>query len=189
MAADSPDAARSRIVRSALELIGTSGVGRVTNRSVAQAAGVSLGTVTYHFETQAELLREALATFLTEETQRLEALAARVQATELSVDQGVAALQAMLEEGRERRIAKFELYLQAAREPELRPAARRCFEAYDALAVATLRTLGVEDPERAAQLTIAIVDGLQLRRLASGERRLPIAEPLKAVLEALRAPA
>ena len=183
------DDARVRIVRSTLGLIGEAGVGRVTNRSVAQAAGVSLGTVTYHFESQAELLREALDLFLAEETERLRALVAQVEAAELTVEQGAAGLQALLEDRPARRIAKFELYLQAARDPALRPAARRCFEAYDDLAVATLRTLGVAEPERAAQLMIAIVDGMQLRRLAVGARDLPIAEPLKAVLEALRIPA
>jgi len=181
--------ARSRLVRATLDLIGEAGVGRVTNRSVAQAAGVSLGTVTYHFDTQADLLREALGRFLAEETARLGELSAAVRSAELTVDEGVAALQALLEDRPLRRVAKFELYLQAARDPALRPAARRCFKAYDDLAVATLRTLGVPDPERAAPLTIAIVDGLQLRRLATGGRRLPIAEPLKALLQALRTPA
>ena len=78
-----------------------------------------------------------------------------------------------------------ELYLQAYRDPGLRPAAMRCFAAYDRLAGAALRALGVSEPDAVATLMVAIIDGLQLRRLASGQRELAVAEPLEALLAAL----
>ena len=66
------------------------------------------------------------------------------------------------------RIAPFELYIQAGRDPRLQDAAAECFAAYDKLATKILTALGVPDAERAARATVALVVGLQLRRLATG---------------------
>ena len=69
--------------------------------------------------------------------------------------------------GREE-IAPLELYIHAGRDPGLREAAARCFEAYDRVAVTALRALGATDPERLAGPVVALIAGLQLRRLATG---------------------
>src|SRR5205807_1936185 len=65
-------------------------------------------------------------------------------------------------------IAPFELYVQAGRDARLQDAAAECFAAYDRLAERILTALGVPDPLRAARATVALVVGLQLRRLATG---------------------
>lgn len=176
---------RSRILRSALQLVGREGVGALTNRAVARSSGVSLGTLTYHFEDQHALLREALELFLDEEISRLSALTEAIGAASMTSDQAAQALEALLETELERRAAKMELYLQAARDPELRPSARRCFAAYERLATGALEALGVADAVTLAPVLVAIIDGLQLRRLASGERHLKVAAPLRALLAAL----
>ncbi len=66
---------RDRILAAALHIVGTEGIPGVTNRRIAAQAGVSLGSITYHFPTQTDLLRAALSGFVTEETQRLSELA------------------------------------------------------------------------------------------------------------------
>src|SRR3954469_19293003 len=58
---------RQRIITAVLRIIGEGGVAAVTNRRIAREAGVSLGSVTYHFETQHDLLRESLLHFVREE--------------------------------------------------------------------------------------------------------------------------
>ena len=60
---------RERILHAVLRVIGTDGVAGVTNRRVAREAEVSLGSITYHFATQHELLREAMLLFVTAETE------------------------------------------------------------------------------------------------------------------------
>jgi hypothetical protein len=65
-------------------------------------------------------------------------------------------------------IATFELYVEAGRDERLRAAASEAFAAYDRLATQILTGLGVPDAEGLAATTVALVMGLQLRRLATG---------------------
>ncbi len=65
-------------------------------------------------------------------------------------------------------IAELELHLQAARDPELREASRRCFEAHEQIASAALSALGIPDGERHAPAVVALMTGLAVRRLAGG---------------------
>lgn len=162
---------RDRILRTTLELIGSEGIAAVTNRSVAGAAGVSLGSLTYHFESQVDLLRESLLLFVGEEVERLEAIAADMRSRRPSVEEVAGEVERIVKESANRmqQLAEFELHLRAARDPELREASRRCFEAYEGVAVTALEMLEVPDPERHAAEVVALLYGLGLRRLGTGE--------------------
>ncbi|GAB3451619.1 TetR family transcriptional regulator [Streptomonospora sediminis] len=54
---------RERIVRACLDVIAERGVAGTSHRHVAAAAGVPLGSMTYHFTGMAELLHAAFARF------------------------------------------------------------------------------------------------------------------------------
>ncbi|MGW1910155.1 TetR/AcrR family transcriptional regulator [Streptomyces sp. NPDC002076] len=161
---------RQRIITAVLQIIGEDGVAAVTNRRIAKEAGVSLGSVTYHFETQHELLRESLLYFVREETRHFTELADQCQTEGLDVEDaaslaGQVACGSALDSAHP---APFELYLQAGRDERLRTAAAEAFRAYDLLAARILTALGVPDADRLAATTVALVMGLQLRRLATG---------------------
>jgi DNA-binding transcriptional regulator YbjK len=161
---------RQRIIAAVLHIIGKDGVAAVTNRRIAKEAAVSLGSVTYHFETQHELLRESLLHFVREETRRFTALADQCQSDGVDIE-GAAALAGQVAGGMafdSQHIAPFELYVEAGRDERLREAAAEAFAAYDRLATQILAGLGVPDAERLAPTTVALVMGLQLRRLATG---------------------
>ena len=66
-------------------------------------------------------------------------------------------------------LAEIELHLRAARDPVLREASRRCFEAYEELAAGSLELLGVPEPERHGRTVVATMYGLALRRLGTGD--------------------
>jgi DNA-binding transcriptional regulator YbjK len=153
---------RERILRATLAVIAHAGVPAVTHRTVADDAGVSLGSVTYYFATKDDLLREALLLFVEEEVARLSALAAQLDAEALPLTDVADRFAALLEA--QDSVAQFELYLEAARNPALREAAGACFAAYEEVAEAALRSAGVPDPERHAPLVLALVDGAGLRR-------------------------
>jgi DNA-binding transcriptional regulator YbjK len=178
--------ARERILRATLELIGQEGIGGVTNRAVAAQAGVSLGSLTYHFSSQTELLREALLLFVTREAERLAALAEGLEGTTPDVGEIAAAVQGIVQTARRHeQLAQMELYLQAARDPELRDVAARAFAAYDQAARVVLVALGVADPEPLVPVVIALVDGFELRRLALDAPADPADPALVAGLAAL----
>jgi DNA-binding transcriptional regulator YbjK len=159
--------ARERILHATLDLIGAHGIGGVTNRAVAGAAGVSLGSLTYHFPAQSDLLREALLLFVTREAERLEGLADGLEATTPELGEVAAAVQAVVRNAsRHEQLAQLELYLHASRDPELREVAARAYAAYDHAARTMLVALGVPDPDPLVPAVIALVDGFELRRLA-----------------------
>ncbi len=162
---------RERILRTTLDLIGREGIAAVTNRRVAEAAEVSLGSLTYHFDSQLDLLRESLMLMVGKEVVRLEGIAAELRQNRPSIEQvAVAVEQVVRETGRRiQELAEFELHLQAARDPELRDASRRCFVAYEDVAEAALEALRVPNAKAQARSIVALMYGLGLRRLGTGE--------------------
>ncbi len=171
-AVDTPAGARARILRATLGLIAEAGVGAVTNRRVARAAGVSLGSLTYHFDSQAQLLRESMLLYVSEETARREQIAVQLQRQRLTLEQSAVAVEQLIAASTDvpEQLAELELHLHAARDPELRDASRRSFEAHEQIAAAALTALRVPDAERHAYKVVALMSGLAVRRLAGGGR-------------------
>jgi DNA-binding transcriptional regulator YbjK len=160
--------ARRRLLEATLEVVGTEGIGAVTNRRVATRAGVSLGSLTYHFASQADLLREALILQVDREVDRIEAVTARIGAPGVTIAELVREAEALVASTAEdpAQLAELDLHLHAARDPALREASARCFAAYDGLAAAALTALGVPESDARAHLVVAMLNGLALRRLA-----------------------
>ena len=170
--------ARERILRATLGLIGEQGTGAVSNRQVASAAGVSLGTLTYHFSDRDELLRESLRLFVGEEVARLTEVHERLRAMRvggLTVAPDPELLRGLIRgaldgaAGDDATVAQFELYLHATRDGDLHEAVAECRAAYEALAREGLALLGVPEAEQLAPLIVATVEGTALRRLLTGE--------------------
>ncbi len=163
---------RERILRATLRVIGEHGVEAVSNRRLAREAGVALGSLTYHFPSQTELLRESLMLYVNEEVARLNAIAEAIRDAEPTLEQVIAEAEKIFVSytyGPEQ-IAEFELHLQAARDEELREASRRCYEAYDGVAMAALEALGFPATEMHARVVVALVNGVAMRYLGTGER-------------------
>ncbi|WP_158574171.1 TetR/AcrR family transcriptional regulator [Streptomyces triticagri] len=180
---------RTRILATALELIGERGIAGLTNRAVARAAQVSLGTLTYHFSSQEELLGEALRAFVDAEISRLAVITAQVEGSTMSVDEALGHARDAIEARTSRRAqtAQLELYLYATRDESLRAAAARCYAAYDRVAAASLKAIGVPEADRVAPLLGGLIDGLELRRLAVDDLRIDLAEALAALVAGLKA--
>ncbi len=190
MATIAPPNTRERILRATVELIASEGISAVTNRRVATAAGVALGSLTYHFSSQVDLLRESLLLFIGEEVTRQEGFAEDLRRQHLSAEQVTAEVERIVEESGSRTLllAEVELYLQAARDPALQDASRRCFEAYERVSVIALESLNVPEPERHARSVVALMYGLWLRRLGTGaEDASGVADGLLTIVRGARA--
>lgn len=163
---------RERILRAAFELIGREGIAAVSNRRLAQVAGVSLGSLTYHFPSQATLLRESLLLYVGEEVTRLEAIAAGLRSRRPRPSAGEVASEvqqiAAASTDRPEQVAELELHLRASRDPALQDASRRCFAAYEGVAAAALEAFGVPDASRHARTVVAVMTGMGLQRLGAG---------------------
>jgi AcrR family transcriptional regulator len=163
---------RERILHTTLDLIGRDGIGALSNRRIAGAAEVSLGSLTYHFPSQASLLRESLMLYVGEEVTRIGAITddLRGRQPHPSPREIAAEVQRAIAAGlgRTEPLAEMELHLRAARDPELRDASRRCFLAYEELATAALTALGVPAAARHAGAVVALMYGMGLQQLGTG---------------------
>jgi DNA-binding transcriptional regulator YbjK len=160
---------RRAIIDAALRIIASRGLPGVTHRTVAREAGVPLAATTYYFASKDEILSEALESLAAVEVERLEALTATVAAATPSRAELAAALgEALIPEPADAErtwLAQFEIYVEAARNPALRPAVLRWREAFVELAASALRAIGAPDPERRAPIAVAAINGILLDRL------------------------
>lgn len=111
---------RARIARAAIEVVAVHGVEGLTHRRVAAAAGVPLGSTTYHYATLDDLLAAGLEAAAAESAAEL-----KVWEQTLAERDLVEGTTEMIVDGmrsRRQRIAvRYELYVAALRRPRLRP--------------------------------------------------------------------
>ena len=175
------------IIAAPPQIVGPPGGPALTNRRIAAEAGVALGSITYHFATQSELLHAALTGFVAEETARLREIAESYRDNGISLEDAAAVTEQVAHDlgFSAERIAPFEMYIAAGRDHELHEVAVECFAAYDDLTVTILTALGVPDPESIASTLVAVITGLQLRRLATGVDEQDIGAAILRVLRPL----
>lgn len=180
---------RRRILDATLRVIASDGLDAVRHRRVAELAGVSLGSTTYHFADREQLIEAAFQLYLDHATEFLERLAVptargedlvaelvdyvdRLLAAEFT---DVASVQ-----------AEYELVLYAARSPgvaqrlhEWEAVQRERFEQ-------VLREAGAPEPGLGARTLLALVRGLEIERLTTGapvvELRARIAPVVRSLL-------
>lgn len=150
---------RDEIARAVIDVVAEHGLRGLTHRKVAEAAGVPLGSTTYHFETLDDLMVAGL------ELAAERNLAMMRRAAEwLTPGDDVAAwltdlVIEMVTTWRESNIAERELYLEAIRTPALRPAATRWDDAFVDILEAHL------GDREAARLACWALDGLAITLL------------------------
>lgn len=186
-----PQQARSRVrrellLRAAAELLAEGGVKAVTHRSVAERAGVPLASTTYYFTSIDELMSEALRLATERRVEQLDAFVAAAPHVPPPApgELGRRFLSAVVARPAAELLAQLEVYLEAARNPGMRPTAEASIETFERLAQAVLDRIGGSDERGIAVAVAALVDGFALHRLA---RQLPPEREFEIMLLALRA--
>ncbi|MGH3359497.1 MAG: TetR/AcrR family transcriptional regulator [Nocardioidaceae bacterium] len=156
-----PAARREDILDATLEVIAEVGVARASHRAIANRAGVPLGSTTYYFPTLSALVTEALERV----SDRLRELMLQWEreigdGSNLAAD--LARLASEYVADRPRALLEYELYLAAARSPELKPAA----QAWTSSARAFLTPLA---GATAAAAITALLDGYMLESVVSDD--------------------
>lgn len=162
-----------RLLAAALELVKENGIQAVTHRTVEERAGVARGSTRYHFGSRDALL-EALVGYVAEVD-----LATIARSMGDLSEGGLAALTPEEQNAAMSRIvtgmladpqqclARFELYLYAARRPPLADAVAQWREAFVGLGSPHLTAAGAPQGDAAARLISASIDGLLLHALSS----------------------
>jgi DNA-binding transcriptional regulator YbjK len=181
-------ARREALLRAAISLLAEGGARALTHRAVAARAGLPPASTTYYFATIQELTDEALALHVADRVAELEDLVSGVLSTSGdggSVEEvGERVAEALADRTGDVLIAQFEIYLEAARNPKLRPTVAEALANFEQFTALALKTLGVRDPEGAAPMFVAMIDGFALHRVA---RPRPRDEEIALLRRALRA--
>ena len=167
---------RRLLIEATMRVIERDGLVAVSQRVVAQEAGVPPSAVTYYFPTVDDLLVAALTACNDDYLDRLAECAA-------APDPPAALARLIVESTGARRAyaaAEYELFLMSARRPALQPEARRWADGVD-----TFLAPHVTDPVERAGVAAA-VDGLFLRSFCAPQP--PDVEQVHAVLSGLLAP-
>jgi DNA-binding transcriptional regulator YbjK len=167
---------RSELLRATLTVIERDGVAGVSHRAVAASADVSVASITYHFPTLDDLLIGALAWAAEDLAAELHERGSELGAR--PADELARLIEHNVVRRRGRTLALYELYLYAARRPELRDTAQGWLEPLTEIARAF-----TADPQK-ARLLVAALDGLLMQALiGAGEVDRT---DLAALLEVLR---
>lgn len=162
---------RELLLQTTLKLIAERGVGAVSHRAVAEAAGLPLGSTTYWFDSRQQMLTEALEYFVRDEIAALNDRLAGLGGAGLSrsrmVDEFTTILMGQLGEDRWRTVAQYTLLQEAIRHPEVEAVCRNWTDAWDAALAGVFESLGVENPTLEAEMFLAMLDGILLGQLAT----------------------
>jgi TetR/AcrR family transcriptional regulator, regulator of biofilm formation and stress response len=162
---------RGALLDAAIRLLARQGARAVTLRAVAEEAGATHGAPRYYFATREALLDEALKRLAARQVEEVERLLS--EHADSDPKGGAARLAAHLAGplagDRDATIARYELFLEAARRPQLRPALKAWGAAYERL-LATQMTADRPDPEADAELLLNLLNGLLLRQAALPRR-------------------
>jgi DNA-binding transcriptional regulator YbjK len=159
---------RGAIIDAAVRIIATKGLPALTHRAVAHEARVPLAATTYYFSSKDEILREALEALAAAEVERLAAIASTIRSVESPDELAGLVAEALFPdpgEAEQRWIAQFEIYLEAARNPALRPAVEHWRSAFVEVAESALRVAGAPDAKGRAELAVAGMNGLLMDRV------------------------
>ncbi len=188
---------RTLIADTAIGLVAAAGLRGLTHRAVDGAAGLPAGSTSYYFRTRTALIGACYARLAELDLGDVGDLGGdlggdpdRALGGDPGGDRGgesppappvadresaAAALAGLLHRwltvGRERQLARFELSLEAARNPELEADFHRAGLGARARASGILAALGAERPEAAAELLVAWTDGLLYDRMAGALAR------------------
>jgi DNA-binding transcriptional regulator YbjK len=150
---------RSAISDAAIVVLAAEGARGLTHRAVDKQLALPDGSTSYYFRTRSALMSCA--------ADRLVALdMADVDAVGDTIPDLVQLLvHWMAPARRERLIARFQLFVEATRDPEIRELLNEPRQAFVAHAARTMRKAGAEDAKLAATVLVGIVEGLLLNEL------------------------
>jgi DNA-binding transcriptional regulator YbjK len=178
-------ARRAALIDAAIEVVADHGIAGVTHRSVAARAGFPPSTTSYFFPSIDALLVEAMSERVVRQIESFKATMARIDEREFSPADLVEALVDVLVATPDAQVmAQFDLYLTAARRPDVRVRAAAMIDAFHDLAELALQRAGVEDSHHRARSLVALLDGLSVQRLARGLSDAEYERELREVLMA-----
>jgi DNA-binding transcriptional regulator YbjK len=181
---------RGQLLDAAIDILADTGVGGLTHRQIDLRAQVPAGTTSNYFPTRLALLEAAAAHTAELHWQHVQALQS-VIGQPMTRDAVVALLARMVcdldGQYRRRSLARFELFLEGTRRPELQPFLDQLYKAAIESATVVLQAAGLTpSTERVAELT-RLLNGLLFTNLtiSSQSRAENLADTVNRLLQAI----
>ncbi|MFE5621243.1 TetR/AcrR family transcriptional regulator [Streptomyces virginiae] len=172
---------RTLIADTAIGLVAAAGLRGLTHRAVDAAAGLPAGSTSYYFRTRTALIGACYQRLAELDLADVDdgspsggappALPGAAPDREAAAAALAGLLYRWLTVGRARQLARFELSLEAARNPELEADFHRAGQGARSRAAGIVAALGSERPQEAAELLVAWTEGLLYDRLAGALAR------------------
>jgi AcrR family transcriptional regulator len=180
---------REALLEATMRVVGRHGLDGLTNRIVAEEAGVTHGLVRHYFGTRDEMVREAFHLAVRRATERNV-----IESESGSLDDFAAGLGAVVAAEPEEEAFQYEVLLAALRRPELLADVRETYADFFRVTARELEIAGFDEADDAlARLVFAALDGLVIQQLLYGNPRqtetavIRLRELLKAALHVQRA--
>jgi DNA-binding transcriptional regulator YbjK len=162
---------REALLEAAIRVVSQQGMRGLTHRAVETEAGVPHGSTTYYFGTRHDLL-VALMAYMSERGRReIEPIARGLALTladrskPVDLDAIASALIAWLDASSEMELARYELQITAARDPEMKQLMTEHCDVFRRMCEPIVIACGSQDPERDSHVVQAAVDGWMFDRL------------------------
>jgi AcrR family transcriptional regulator len=169
-------AGREALLAATVRVVARSGLRKLTNRAVAEEAGVTHGLVGHHFGSRDALI-EAAMRYVVERSVDASVL----EAGSGSVDEFASRLVDLVADDPDSQAFQYELILESRRRPELGPLIASQYEIYREATRRELERMGLGDIPGLHLAVFALLDGLVFHQLAEGHPA-----HTEAALEALR---
>jgi AcrR family transcriptional regulator len=167
---------REALLEATVRVVARAGLRKVTNRVVAEEAGVTHGLVSHHFGTRDALVAEALKYVLDRSLAQ-----STLGSGSGSIDDLARMLVEMATGDADGQAFQYELILESRRRPELRPLVTSLYQAYRDAMQGELDRMGLGHVAGLADAVFATLDGLVFQELAD-----PDPVRMQSALDALR---
>jgi DNA-binding transcriptional regulator YbjK len=162
---------REALLEAAIRVVAAQGMRGLTHRAVELEAGVPHGSTTYYFGTRHDLL-VALMAYMAERGQKAMepitrglALSLADRSKPVDLDSIADALVAWIDSAAEMELARYELQVTAARDPEMKQLMTDNCDVFRRMCEPIVIACGSQDPERDSHVVQAAVDGWMFDRL------------------------
>lgn len=170
-----PRDTRRTVLNAAMHLVAERGLQALTHRGVETRAQVSHGVTTYYFKTRAEMILALFEHICDQQIEWITRMYASLAAVSREDPDGVdreafmrRAIELLVAE-RTMTLARYELYLSAARDPALQAFTQALRLRHVAIQAEMFRAAGASDPEFAAHRLLSATEGLLLYQLSVPE--------------------
>ncbi|MFI6576862.1 TetR/AcrR family transcriptional regulator [Nocardiopsis sp. NPDC050513] len=165
------------IAATAVELIADRGLRGLTHRAVDEAAGLPPGSTSYHARTRLRLIETALTWLVDQEERDTMSLLSQIRADRAEAARLAARfLRVSATRDRKRSLARYELALEAGRNPELREIYDRLGERFRTMLDELFSGLGSATPRRHTRAFLAWIEGMLFDSLAGVGAAAPLGE-------------